>query len=208
MNPWVAVVDALRALLFAVAHLTGGSVGGSILVVSTIIRIALLPVTIRMARRAREHQDALDRLQPQLERLRRRYANDEKRMLEETLALRRQHGVGVLPRGTFAAMLIQAPVYGALYRAIASSARSIGGFLWIRDLTGPDVVVAGIAAALAAAGAKLDASPSSASRAWIAAAAITFVFAWRLASGVGLYWVASSAVGVGQSLVLRRSKQA
>lgn len=34
--------------------------------------------------------------------------------------------------------------------------------------------------------------------------AITIVIAWRLASGVGLYWVGSNVVGVAQSLILRR----
>ena len=33
---------------------------------------------------------------------------------------------------------------------------------------------------------------------------ITVVIAWRLASGVGLYWVGSNAVGVAQSLIVRR----
>lgn len=204
MNPLAMLVDLFRGLLFAVAHVTGGSLGASILVVSTVIRIALLPLTIRMARRARAHQEILQRLQPELERIRRRHASDQQRMIEETVALHRRHGVGLLPRGTLGAMLVQAPIYGALYRAISTGARSVGGFLWIRDLAAPDIVLAIVASACAAISAKLDPSAAASSRAWIAAAAITFVLAWRIAAGVGLYWVASSAVGVGQSLILRR----
>ena len=204
MNPLLFLVDLFRGLLFAVAHLTGGSLGASILVVSTVIRVALLPVTIRMARRAREHQDALRRLEPELERLRRRHAADQQRLIEETMALHREHGVGVFPRGTLGAMLIQAPIFGALYRAITTGARNVGGFLWIRDLAEPDIVLAIVASIGAAIAAKVDPCAATSSRAWIPAAAITFVFAWRIAAGVGLYWVASSAVGVGQSLILRR----
>lgn len=204
MNPLAMLVDLFRGLLFAVAHVTGGSLGASILLVSTVLRIALLPLTIRMARRAREHQETLKRLEPELERIRRRHASDQQRMMEETVALHRNHGVGLLPRGTLGAMLIQAPIYGALYRAITTGARSIGGFLWIRDLAEPDIALAIVASIGAAISAKLDPGAAAASRAWIAAAAITFVLAWRIAAGVGLYWVASSVVGVGQSLILRR----
>lgn len=149
MNPWLMIVDLFRALLFAVAHVAGGSLGASILIVSAIIRVALLP------------------------------------------------------RGTFASMLVQAPIYGALSRAIAGAGPGIRGFLWVRDLAAPDVGIALAAAACAALAAKLDPNATAASRAWVAAAAITFVFAWRIAAGVGLYWVASNVVGVGQALALR-----
>lgn len=204
MTLWLTVVDLVRGLLFAVAHLTGGSVGVSILVVSTLIRIALLPLTIRLARRAREYQETLKELEPKLERIRRRHAADQQRMIEETIALRRAHGLGLLPRGTIGSMLVQAPIYGALYRAITTGARGVRGFLWIRDLAAPDVAIAVIAAVLAGVAAKLDPNAAASSRAWVVATAITFVFAWRLASGVGLYWIASNVVGVGQAIVLRR----
>jgi YidC/Oxa1 family membrane protein insertase len=204
MNLLLAPADLMRAVLFAVAHVTGGSLGTSILIVSTVIRIALLPLTIRIARRAREHQQTLKELEPELERIRRRHAADQQRVIEETMALHRKHGLGLLPRGTLGAMLVQAPIYGALYRAITTGVRRVGGFLWMRDLAEPDIVLAIAASILTVISAKVDAGAATPSRAWIAGAAITFVFAWRIAAGVGLYWVASSAVGVGQSLILRR----
>jgi membrane protein insertase Oxa1/YidC/SpoIIIJ len=53
------------------------------------------------------------------------------------------------------------------------------------------------------------ASPTSRTAAGLAAA-VTFLFAWRLSAGVGLYWIASNVVTVVQSLLVRRasSKQA
>lgn len=204
MTLWLTIVDLLRGLLFAVAHVTGGSVGVSIFVLSTLIRIALLPLTIRLARRAREHQETLKQLEPQLERIRRRHAADQQRILEETMALRRKHDVGLLPRGAIGSMLVQAPIYGALYRAISTGARGVRGFLWVRDLAAPDLAIAVIAAVFAGVAAKLDPNASASSRAWVASAAITLFFAWRLSAGVGLYWIASNVVGVGQALVLRR----
>jgi membrane protein insertase Oxa1/YidC/SpoIIIJ len=48
------------------------------------------------------------------------------------------------------------------------------------------------------------ASPTSRTSAALAAVA-TFLLAWRLSAGVGLYWVASNAVGAVQSLLVRRA---
>jgi len=204
MNLWLALIDLLRASLFAVAHVTGGSMGAAILVVSTIIRVALLPLTLRTARRAREHQAVLRALEPELTRIRQRYAADRSRVFKETTALYEKHGIGFLPRGALPSMLAQAPIFGALYQAIAAGARKVGGFLWIRDLGTPDLAIAIIAAVFAAAAAKVDSSSAASSRAWLVGAAITLLFAWRLTAGVGLYWIASNAVGLGQAFVLRR----
>jgi YidC/Oxa1 family membrane protein insertase len=73
---WTDVVDVLRAIIFGVAHVCNGSVGVAVILVSLAIRLALLPLTLRLARRAREHQRRLNELRPELERLQRRYAND------------------------------------------------------------------------------------------------------------------------------------
>lgn len=206
MNPWLILVDLVRALLFAVAHVTGGGLGAAILIVSALARVALLPVTLRMARRAREHRDALSRLEPRLARIRARHAGDDARIAEQTLALYREHGVGLMPRGTVSAMLVQAPVFGALYQAIGMAARKVGGFLWIGNLAAPDIAVAVIASLLAALATKADTSAAGSSRLAIVSATVTFFLAWRLSAAVGLYWIASNAVGVGQALVLRREQ--
>jgi hypothetical protein len=53
---WDSFVEILRATIFSVAHLCGGSLGGGIMLVSAGVRLALLPLTLRLARRAREQQ--------------------------------------------------------------------------------------------------------------------------------------------------------
>jgi membrane protein insertase Oxa1/YidC/SpoIIIJ len=133
---WSTAIDLLRVLLFALSHVCGGSLGGAIIVLSLIVRVALLPFTLRLATRARAYQAAIEQLAPKTEALRKRYGNDPLRLAQETQALYAANGVGILPRGV--------------------------------------------------------------------AAAITFVVAWRLSAATALYWVASNAVGVVQSLLLRR----
>ena len=58
---WSDVIDLLRALIFGVAHVCNGSVGVAVILVSFAIRLALLPLTLRLARRARETPAAVGR---------------------------------------------------------------------------------------------------------------------------------------------------
>jgi membrane protein insertase Oxa1/YidC/SpoIIIJ len=77
-------------------------------------------------------------------------------------------------------------------------------FLWVHDLSRPDALVASVAAGLAGAAVMAGpATPTSRLTAGLAAAS-TFLIAWRLSAGVGLYWVASNVVVVVQSAIVRR----
>ena len=46
---WSLFLELLRVVLFAFAHVCGGSLGGGIVILSLVIRLALLPLTLRMA---------------------------------------------------------------------------------------------------------------------------------------------------------------
>jgi YidC/Oxa1 family membrane protein insertase len=201
---WSSFVDLLRVVLFAFAHVCGGSLGGGIVMLSLIVRLALLPLTLRLALRTREHQEAVRRLAPELEKLRKRHRNDPARLAQATRELYAANGIGLAPKGSVLGAAIQMPIGAGVYQTIAASARGASRFLWIGDLSKPDVLVASVAAGLAGAGVAIAPSVGSSRTAATLAAALTFVLAWRLSAGVGLYWVASNVVGVVQSLLLRR----
>jgi len=203
MPGWSLVVELVRALVFAVAHLCGNSIGGAILTVSLLVRIALLPLTLRAARRMLAHQAQLAKIAPELARLRALHVNDHAALAESTMELHRRHGISLLPSGMFGAMLVQMPVGAALYQAFASGLGPRLSFLWIGDLARPDAVVATAAALLTGTATALGTAAPSRS-AIVLSTTITFVLAWRLSASVGLYWVASNTVGVAQSLILRR----
>ena len=202
---WTLFVDTLRVVLFALAHLSGGSLGGGIIALSLIVRLALLPLTLRLAIRAREHQAILRRLAPELEAIGKRHARDRARHAEAVHALYAAHGIGIAPKGTVVAALVQLPIGAGVYQAIATGVRRATSFLWIGDLARPDAIVATLAAA--AAGAAIVAAPDGSSQgrtAAVVSSVVTLFIAWRLSAAVGLYWVSSGLVGVGQSLLLRR----
>src|SRR5207237_3710906 len=89
----LSFADFFRAAIFAAAQVFGGSLGAGIIAVSLGVRLALLPLTIRLARRALAQQAILARLQPKLQRLQRRYRNDPAARLQRTQALYRRAGV-------------------------------------------------------------------------------------------------------------------
>ncbi|HKW10560.1 MAG TPA: membrane protein insertase YidC [Gemmatimonadaceae bacterium] len=204
MVMWSSFLELLRVVLFALAHVCGGSLGGGIVVLSFIVRLALLPLTLRLALRVREYQAALARLQPKLDALQKRFAKDPIGLARATQELRTANGIGLAPKGSFLSAIVQTPIGAGVYQAIGASASKVAPFLWIKDLSRPDALVASVAAGLAGAAVVAGPSPGSSRTAAALAAGVTFFFAWRLSAGVGLYWVASNVVSVVQSLLLRR----
>jgi YidC/Oxa1 family membrane protein insertase len=199
MNPWLVFVDVVRFALFAAAHLLGGSIGGGILAFSVVLRVALLPLTIPAARRMRAQQAKLRALKPALDRLARKYRNNPRGLIEARSKLLSEHGVSTTPDLSVA--VVQWPIGMALFTVLRKSIAQHTRFLWIRDLTRPDVGVALAASAAAAIAARFSGTDSP-RVAMAIGATITFVFAWRMSASIGLYSVAWSGVSAAESFAL------
>lgn len=154
---WDAFIEVIRAVIFAGAHAFGGSIGASIALVTFVLRLALIPLSLRLARRARENAERLAGLNPQLERLQKRYAKDPRRLAVETLALHRKHGVRMFDPLMWVSGAVQLPLFGGLYAAVRAGLGAGKRFLWIADLGRPDGWIALGAAALV--GASILAAP-------------------------------------------------
>ena len=201
---WIAFVDVIRAALLALAHVANGSIGAGIVALSVIVRLALLPLAVRIALRARESAERLKALEPDLVRLRDRHKTDPARLWTETRVLHKQHDIRMMPKGTFANMLVQFPLGVAVYRVVTENASRAGRFLWMSDLARPDLFVTSLAATAASLAILLAPSGNANNRGVaLVTAVFTAVMVWKLAAGVGLYWVGSSTVGVAQSLIVR-----
>jgi YidC/Oxa1 family membrane protein insertase len=208
MSIWLAVVDVVRAVLFGTAHLLGGSLGGAIVAVSVLVRLALIPLILRVERRRLIMDRARLALEPEVATLRVRFANDPLRLATETRELYSRHGVELVPRGTLTSLLVQAPLGAALYTAISSGLGRGVRFLWIAELARPDALLAWLAATLGGAATLIATGNGSSQRlgAFVSAAITLFVVV-RLSAGLSLYWVASNVVGVVQALLVRRMRR-
>src|SRR4051812_11306673 len=159
---WDTFVTLVRIAMFGAAHVCGGSLGAGIAVVSIVVRVALLPLTSRMARHSLAQQATLAAIAPQLESLRKRYRNDPLRLLAETRALHEAHGIRTLTPAGFMTLLLQAPLLGAVMTVVRRGLGAGVRFLWIGDLGRPDLALLGVVAAVSAAIAVT--SPTTAAR--------------------------------------------
>ncbi len=149
---WDTSIELLRALILTVAQAMGGSVGGSIALVSFAFRLALIPLSLKVARRMNTpvQQAKLAELKPQLERLKKRHANDSHALARETMALYKRNGVRLMDPLMLASMAIQLPLLGALFAVVRAGLGAGKRYLWIADLSRPDVLLATGASALVA----------------------------------------------------------
>jgi YidC/Oxa1 family membrane protein insertase len=197
--------DMIIALLANLCHWLGGNLGWGIIVLSLGIRVALLPLTISLARRARGNQDVMQRLQPEIDRLKQRYEKKPERLFKEMRELYRKHDCSPFDIPTLFGSFIQLPIFGMLYSSIRSSLTSSSAFLWIKSLASPDFLLTLVILSLTGVSAWLMPSASDQMRntLLVVQIVVTFFIVWKLAAGLGLYWASSSLVSVFQTLWLR-----
>jgi YidC/Oxa1 family membrane protein insertase len=197
--------DTIIALLAYLTQLFGGSLGCAILTLSLGARVALLPLSIKLARRARRNQEIMRLLQPEIEQLRKRFEKKPERLFAEMRKLYHQHGCNPFDVPVLVAGFIQLPIFGILYRSIRSSLGSSGAFLWIKNLALPDFFLTLAILSLTGLTAYLMPSASAQMRSTlvIIQVIVTFLIVWKLSAGLALYWVSSGAVNLFQTLWLR-----
>jgi YidC/Oxa1 family membrane protein insertase len=92
-----------------------------------------------------------------------------------------------------------------LYRSIRLSLSSSSAFLWIRNLASPDFCLTLLILFMTGLSMYLMPSASGQGRSVLIAiqVIITFLIVWKLAAGLGLYWLSSGAVGILQTVWIR-----
>jgi len=201
---WSSVANLLSEALLSLTASAGGSLGLGIFLLSLGTRLALLPLTLRLAERARARQRAMEALRPELEALRASTAPESLPAVQ--LALYRQRGLGGVDAPALLGGLVQAPLGAGLYSAVRGALGSGKPFLWIADLARPDAWLALGVVGLGMLGAALYPQAPQAGRLaqLLLPGLITAAVLWHLSSGLALSWAASSAVGVVQAGLLRR----
>jgi membrane protein insertase Oxa1/YidC/SpoIIIJ len=205
---WDSFVELLRATIFSAAHLCGGSLGGGVFLVSAGLRLALLPLTLRIARRARDQQARIAALGPEIETLKRRYASDPRALMRETNALYATHGIKLMTPSGLAGAAIQLPLLSGLFAAVRRGLGSNVRCLWVHDLALPDTLLVlgvALATALGVASTPAVSGRGSSSAAMIIATVLgTMFFLWSASSAVALSMGAGSLVSLLQNWMLSR----
>lgn len=114
-------------------HRFTGSYGVDIILLTVLIKILLAPLT----HKSFVSMKAMQKLQPQMEKIKEKYGNDKEKLNKEIMELYRRNGVN--PLGGCLPMVLQFPVFIGLYNALSTPIElRHASFLWIQDLSQPD----------------------------------------------------------------------
>jgi YidC/Oxa1 family membrane protein insertase len=131
-------IAGILALIFLrtlkLFHYIAPNYGWDIILLTVSIRIAFLPISIKSQRSMMKMQ----RLQPQMERLREKYKDNNEQLQKEMVDLYKRNHVN--PLGGCAPMALQLPIFIGLYEALLNSVelRHAPFMGWINDLSAPD----------------------------------------------------------------------
>ena len=114
--------------------------GIAIILLSLLVKLLLWWPTARSIKHMSEMGKKMKEIQPQLDHLKKKYANDRQKLNQETLAL--QQKIGINPFGGCLPMFLQMPVWIALYSTLSHciELRGASFFLWISDLSLKDTL--------------------------------------------------------------------
>lgn len=128
----VIALPFLRAL--KIFYRVAPNYGVAIILLTVVVRLLTLPMGIKGQRSMMKMQ----RLQPQVERIREKFKDDQERLNKEMVELYKRNHVN--PLGGCLPMAIQFPVFIGLYEALlnAIELRHAPFIGWIKDLSAPD----------------------------------------------------------------------
>jgi len=111
MPGWNSFVQFLEFVLSSLTSWSG-SLGIAIILFTILIRLVLLPLTIKQLQSSRKLQE----LQPLMAELRRKYGKDQQKLTQEMTKLYREQKVN--PAGSCLPLLIQLPIFLGVYQAV------------------------------------------------------------------------------------------
>jgi YidC/Oxa1 family membrane protein insertase len=176
-----------------------------------LLTLAMKAVTFPLQHKSMKSMQEMQRIQPQLEELKKKYAGDTQRQNVEQMKLFKEHGVN--PMGSCLPMVIQMPIWFALYTTLQVSVDLYNEpFIhgWLNDLTAPDPyyvlpVAMGITMILTQV---LTPSPMSNPSQKVMGYAMSGFFSLlmlKLPSGLTLYIFTNNVLSIIQQIYLRRT---
>ena len=198
------IIYNLSRFILWLSDLLGGSYGIAIIVFTSLGQILLLPLTNQQ-----KSMEKTQEIQPQMEALREKYSARDEATQEklQTEMKKLQDEAGVNPLAGCLPLLIQMPIFIALYQTVTRTPElATGNFLWL-ELGQPDPIY--ILPLLAAAFTLLNSwmmqygnpnAKSNAAMTYMMPIMIFFI-TFRVASSLALYFVASNATRVLMTLL-------
>ncbi len=209
-KPMLAALNFLEGMI--------GNYGVAIIIVTIFVKILFWPLTAKSYKSMKKMQ----KLQPQIKKLREKYKDDKQRMNQEIMHMYKTYKVN--PMGGCLPMIVQIPVFIAFYKVLGASIelRHAPFMLWINDLSAPDRLfpdlgipyVGGIPVLTLLMGASMffqqkmtptTGDPTQAKMMMMMPIVFTFIFI-NFPSGLVLYWLVNNLLSIGQQYWTNKSK--
>ena len=128
---WFSFLAVPLLRLLKVFHGVTQNYGVDIILLTILVKVLFIPLTDRSMKSMRDMQ----RLQPQMAKLREKFKDDREKLNKETMELYRRHRVN--PLGGCLPMLLQFPVFIGLYQALSQAIelRHARFAFWVHDLS-------------------------------------------------------------------------
>ena len=180
-----------------------GNFGVSIIIVTILIKIMLLPLTLKQDKSMKE----MKKLQPELEKIKQKYANDKQMLNIKTMELYKEHKVN--PLGGCLPLLLQLPILFALFGVLRNGIiPKDSSFLWLKlSVPDPFYVLPVLNGAVSFFQQKLmgsaDSNPQMKNMMYIFPI-MMIMFSVKMPSGLQLYWLTSSILAVVQQYFIMK----
>jgi YidC/Oxa1 family membrane protein insertase len=194
--------------------------GIAIIILTIVTRAVFWP----LAKKSYKSMGEMRKIQPLVQELREKYKDDKQRMNQEMMTLYKTYKIN--PMGGCLPMLIQMPVFFALYRMLFSAIelRHAPFFGWITDLSAPDrlfdfgfkipfmdapygipvlTIVMGASMLLQQKMTPTPGDPAQAKMMMLMPVVFTFIFI-NFSSGLVLYWLVSNIFSMAQQYYTQR----
>jgi YidC/Oxa1 family membrane protein insertase len=210
---WPIIAFISKLLLSMMIGIEGWvmNFGLAIILVTVIIKTILWPLTAKAARSSK----AMAKIQEPMKALREKFKDDPKKMQMETMKLFRENKVN--PVGGCLPMLVQIPIFFALFRMIMSASElRFSEFLWVADLSAPDTIgyVFGLPINILPIFMGISmyyqmrmmpmAMDSTQQKIFRLMPFIFFIFCYNFSSGLVLYWTVQNLLTITQQYLTNR----
>jgi len=197
--------------------------GIAIILLTIFTKILLWP----LGNKSYKSMSEMKKLQPLMTEIREKYKDDKQKMNQELMGLYRTYKVN--PMGGCLPMVLQIPVFFALYRMLyqAIELRHAPFFLWINDLSAPDrlfefgfsipfmeppygipvlTIVMGATMLLQQKMSPPPGDPTQAKMMMLMPLVFTFIFI-NFSSGLVLYWLVNNILSISQQYYVQKKNQ-
>lgn len=207
------LIDFMLQVLNFFYAIGGHNYGVAIILLTVAVKTALYPLTLQSTKQ----MAAMQKLQPKFEELKKKHKDKPEKFQQETMDLYKQHGVN--PLGGCLPMLLQIPVFLALFmaltsqnfRAVVSASGSAATFLWIKDITLKDPYyimpfLIGISTYWSQKTMPSAGGGDQMKQMMLFMPIFIAFISIQFAAGVQLYWVAQNLLTVAQQLYILKEK--